>query len=295
MNFTKMHGCGNDYIYIWLDDKVMEDALLPECVRALYEGAPDMVNEKLADFVRFLSDRHFGIGSDGVIFIKRYPKIIADFEMMMYNADGSRGIMCGNGIRCVGKYVYENGLTSKKQIDVVSCGTAYRLTYDHNRITGRIDFVTVDMGSPVIPVPSVPVAVQDLPHPFTPVSMGNPHAVMFLPQGTSLETLDIEGPGTRFMHHPYFPEGVNTEFVIVDDAQSVRMRVYERGSGETLCCGTGCCAVCVAGALNGLTSDSVTVHTRGGDIYCEWNRKDNIIYMTGPAVTVYEGYIPTEP
>ena len=314
MQFTKMHGCGNDYIYVWLDDSIREDETYPACVTAILDDVPDDANPQLAEYVRFLSDRHFGIGGDGVIFMRRFPTIVADFEMHMYNADGSRGRMCGNGIRCVAAYVYERGLTGKDRLEIVSCGIAHtvflNLTKDR-----RVESVSVNMGSPVLTLHEIPVAIPpDIvertlsayqPRPshliycplniagqtfyFTPVSFGNPHAVVFLPPDVDLDTFDVAGIGSRFEGHLYFPEGVNTEFAIVDDASNVRMRVWERGSGETLCCGTGCCAVMAAGVHTGLTGDNITVHAPGGDVECSYKRKENEVFMTGPATFVFDG------
>lgn len=316
MRFTKMHGCGNDYVYVWLDDTVLEENAAPDCVRALYENVPDEDNPVLGELVTAMSDRHYGIGSDGVIFIRRFPTLVADFEMMMYNADGSRSQMCGNGMRCVAKYVYERGLTAKTRFDVVSCGTSY--TVFLNTTPDRsVESVTVNMGEPGLTLHTIPVAIppevieQTLagydPRPrhlvfcplqcrdnvyfFTPVSMGNPHAVVFLPPDTDLDSFDVEGVGRQFERHPYFPQGVNVEFVIADNQNNVRMRVWERGSGETLCCGTGCSAVTVAGVLCGLTGDNVTVHARGGDVICNWKQPENAVFMTGPAEDVFDGEI----
>ena len=280
--FTKMHGCGNDYIY----------------VNGFTEKIPQ---EEKTELVRHISDRHFGIGGDGVIFIN--PSAEADFEMEMYNADGSRAEMCGNGIRCVAKYVYDKGLTDKTDISVISCGQIKYLQLFLKE--GQVDTVRVNMGAPElrperIPVTvaeagtpleqerivNAPIIVQGKEYKMTCVSMGNPHAVIFLEDVTNLE---IEQIGPYFENHERFPKRINTEFVKVLDKKTVQMRVWERGTGETLACGTGCCATVVACILNGLTDEKVTVKLLGGEIEIEWDREANLVYMTGPAVTVFEG------
>lgn len=280
--FTKMQGCGNDYIY----------------VNGFTEKIPQ---EEKTELVRHISDRHFGIGGDGVIFIN--PSAEADFEMEMYNADGSRAEMCGNGIRCVAKYVYDKGLTDKTDISVISCGQIKYLQLFLKE--GQVDTVRVNMGAPElrperIPVTvaeagmplekerivNAPIIVQGKEYKMTCVSMGNPHAVIFLEDVTNLE---IEQIGPYFENHERFPKRINTEFVKVLDKKIVQMRVWERGTGETLACGTGCCATVVACILNGLTDEKVTVKLLGGEIEIEWDREANLVYMTGPAVTVFEG------
>lgn len=280
--FTKMQGCGNDYIY----------------VNGFTEKIPQ---EEKPELVRHISDRHFGIGGDGVIFIN--PSSEADFEMEMYNADGSRAEMCGNGIRCVAKYVYDKGLTDKTDISVISCGQIKYLQLFLKE--GQVNTVRVNMGAPElrpdrIPVTvaeagmpleqerivNAPIIVQGKEYKMTCVSMGNPHAVIFLEDVTNLE---IEQIGPYFENHERFPKRINTEFVKVLDKKTVQMRVWERGTGETLACGTGCCATVVACILNGLTDEKVTVKLLGGEIEIEWNREANLVYMTGPAVTVFEG------
>lgn len=280
--FTKMQGCGNDYIY----------------VNGFTEKIPQ---EEKTELVRHISDRHFGIGGDGVIFIN--PSAEADFEMEMYNADGSRAEMCGNGIRCVAKYVYDKGLTDKTDISVISCGQIKYLQLFLKE--GRVDTVRVNMGAPElrperIPVTvaeagmplekerivNAPIIVQGKEYKMTCVSMGNPHAVIFLEDVTNLE---IEQIGPYFENHERFPKRINTEFVKVLDKKTVQMRVWERGTGETLACGTGCCATVVACILNGLTDEKVTVKLLGGEIEIKWDREANLVYMTGPAVTVFEG------
>ncbi len=296
MKFTKMHGCGNDYIYI--------------------DGSRENVKDKPL-LARVLSDRHFGIGGDGVIFIN--PSDIADFEMEMYNADGSRGRMCGNGIRCVAKFVYDKGLTEKNPLTIESCGSIKTLYL--NLKDGLVDTVRVDMGEPEFRaemIPADPSVIEggaddsgrlvNVPYTadgsgmrMTAVSMGNPHAVIFLEDMKGKyegirepEVLDLERIGPFFEHHPAFPEGVNTEFIQVIGRSHLKMRVWERGSGETLACGTGACASVAAAVLTGRTDRSVTMTLRGGELQIEWNESDGHIYMTGPARTVFEGDIDTD-
>jgi len=282
MKFTKMQGCGNDYIYVNGFTEEIEERRKPEVVRRL-------------------SDRHFGIGGDGVIFIN--PSKEADFEMEMYNADGTRSEMCGNGIRCVAKFVYDKGLTEKTSISVVSAGKVKYL--DLTVEDGKVSMVRVNMGQPellpeLIPVilpkticeekqaVDVPINVKGQEYRMTCVSMGNPHAVVFT---EGVAKLNLEEIGPDFENHACFPKRTNTEFVEVQDRRNVFMRVWERGTGETLACGTGCCATAVAGVLNGLTDSVVTVKLLGGELLIEWDRKADLVYMTGPAVTVFEGEI----
>ena len=279
MKFTKMQGAGNDYVYI--------------------NGFTEkMSQEDKPEWVRKVSDRHFGIGSDGAIFIN--PSDEADFEMEMYNADGTRSEMCGNGMRCVGKFVYDKGLTDKSQFTVVSAGKIKYL--DLTIENGKATQIKVNMGEPILEAKQVPVVseneqVIDEPiyiseteetYHMTCVSMGNPHAVVFV---EDVEHLAIEKVGPYFENHERFPNRTNTEFVKVLDRNNVEMRVWERGTGETLACGTGCCATAVACILNGFTDDEVTVHVLGGKIKIFWNREENVVYMTGPAETVFEGEI----
>lgn len=278
MKFTKMQGLGNDYVYV-------------DCTR---QELPDP--EKTA---RIVSDRHFGIGSDGLILI--CPSDKADFEMRMYNADGSRGEMCGNGIRCVAKYVYDYGLTDQTSISVETLGGIkyLDLTVEH----GKVSLVKVDMGTPILEPSRIPVAasgtrVVDEPlevegkvYHMTCVSMGNPHAVIFM---DDVAGLDLEKIGPSFENHERFPNRVNTEFVKVLDQNTVEMRVWERGSGETLACGTGACAVAVASILNGYTEDQVTVRLLGGDLEIFWDRAADKVYMTGAAKVVFDGEICLE-
>jgi diaminopimelate epimerase len=277
MKFTKMQGCGNDYVYV--------------------NGFTEQIaQEEKPQLVRALSDRHFGIGSDGVIFIN--PSDVAEFEMEMYNADGSRSQMCGNGIRCVGKFVYDKGLTNKEHITVVSGGSIKYL--DLKVEDGSVSKVRVNMGSPILEPKAIPVCVQgdnalNVPicvkgkeYLMTCVSMGNPHAVIF---AKGVREMDLESVGPSFEHHEVFPERTNTEFVEVLDKSHVFMRVWERGTGETLACGTGCCATAVACVLNGLTGTKITVEVLGGKLLIEWDRESNTVYMTGPAESVFEGEI----
>ncbi len=277
MKFTKMHGCGNDYIYV--------------------NGAQEKIaQEKKPELVKRLSDRHFGIGGDGVIFIN--PSAEADFEMEMYNADGSRAEMCGNGIRCVGKYVYDKGLTDKTKIRVVSFGKIKYLELHTDN--GKVSTVRVNMGAPELTAKNIPVVsenetvidetieVQGKNYKMTCVSMGNPHAVIFV---KNVADMELEQIGPLFENHERFPKRTNTEFVELVDRSHVKMRVWERGTGETLACGTGCCATVAACVLNRLTEDKVCVELLGGELEIEWNREENSIYMTGPAETVFEGEI----
>ena len=275
MKFTKMHGCGNDYIYVDGTKEILTPQEKPEVVRCL-------------------SDRHFGIGGDGVIFIN--PSREADFEMEMYNMDGSRAEMCGNGIRCVAKFVYDKGLTDKTSISVISCGKIKYLTLSIEN--GKVSTVRVNMGSPILKAKDIPVIsdkeevigdeieVAGETYKMTCVSMGNPHAVVFVDE---VAGLPLEKIGPLFENHVRFPKRVNTEFVKVLDENTVEMRVWERGTGETLACGTGACATVVACVLNGLTKEQVTVKLLGGNLQIQWDRESNLVYMTGPATTVFEG------
>lgn len=282
MKFTKMQGCGNDYVYV--------------------DGGKEVIaQEKKPELVRRLSDRHFGIGGDGVIFIN--PSKEADFEMEMYNMDGTRSEMCGNGIRCVAKFVYDKGLTDKTTVSIISGGSVKYL--DLNIENGKVSTIKVNMGAPILKAADIPV-ITDNPdgqvvnetievlgkeYKMTCVSMGNPHAVVFM---DDVENLDIEKIGPYFENHERFPKRTNTEFVKVIDRKNVEMRVWERGTGETLACGTGTCATVVACVLNGLTEDEVTVKLLGGSLKIKWDREENLVYMTGPAVTVFEGEVEIE-
>lgn len=275
MKFTKMEGLGNDYVYI-------------NCFQEKVENPGELA-------IRY-SDRHFGIGSDGVILIK--PSEVADFCMDMYNADGSRSEMCGNGIRCVGKYVYDYGLTDKTEISVETlAGIKYLKLILKD---GKVDLVTVDMGAPELQADKIPVALRldeviDQPiqvgntvYQMTCVSMGNPHAVVFV---DAVEKFPLEIVGPLFEHHVMFPKRVNAEFIEVLNRKEVNMRVWERGTGETLACGTGACASTVACILNHKTEDEITLHLLGGDLKVAWDREKNKIYMTGPARVVFDGEI----
>lgn len=278
MKFTKMHGLGNDYVYV-------------NCFKETIENPPEVS--------KFVSDRHFGIGSDGLIMIN--PSQVADFEMEMYNADGSRAEMCGNGIRSVAKYVYDYGLTDKTSISVETlAGIKY---LDLTVEDGKVVLVKVDMGKPELCPKKIPVTMEDdtlgkvvdepivvdgKEYRMTAVSMGNPHVIVYI---DDVQGLEIEKIGPKFENHERFPQRINTEFVRVIDRKTVEMRVWERGSGETLACGTGACAVAVACMLNGLTEDEVTVKLLGGDLKIQWDREADKVYMTGPATVVFDGEI----
>ena len=276
MKFTKMHGIGNDYIY----------------VNCFEEGIP----ADPAALSRRLSDRHFGIGSDGLILIR--PTENGDAMMDLYNADGSRAMMCGNGIRCVGRYVYERGIAKKEtlRIDTLSGVKTLRLDVAN----GTVQSIEVDMGEPVlepasIPVllpgeraVSVPVEMGDDVFSVTCVSMGNPHCVLFV---EDVDALDLEELGPRFEWNPLFPQGVNTEFIQPLPDGSLKMRVWERGSGETWACGTGACASVVAACLCGKAERRSVVHLRGGDLAIHWREEDNRVMMHGPAAFVFDGEI----
>ena len=275
MKFTKMHGLGNDYVYV-------------NCFEEKIDNPPAVA--------RFVSDRHFGIGSDGLIMIN--PSKTADFEMEMYNADGSRGEMCGNGIRCVAKYVYDYGLTDKTQISVETLGGIKYL--DLAVEDGKVSLVKVDMGKPELEADRIPIIsereqviddpieVDGKEYHMTGVSMGNPHTVIYV---DDVKGLDLEKIGPKFENHERFPKRINTEFVHCIDRQTLEMRVWERGSGETLACGTGACAVAVSSILNNLTDTQVTVKLLGGDLQIEWDREKDRVFMTGPATVVFDGVI----
>ena len=275
MKFTKMHGSGNDYVYV-------------NCFKETVEHPSEMAIK--------VSDRHFGIGSDGLILIK--PSEVADGKMEMYNADGSQGAMCGNGIRCVAKYMYDYGITDKTSISVeTKSGIKY---LDLTIKDGKVDTVKVNMGTPILKAVDIPVRsekekvidesvmVDGKEWKITCVSMGNPHAITYI---DDVKNLEIEKIGPKFENHEIFPDRVNTEFVRVIDRNTVEMRVWERGSGETLACGTGACAVAVSSILNGLTEEEVTVKLLGGDLKIFWDRTENKVYMTGSATTVFDGEI----
>lgn len=280
MKFTKMQGLGNDYVYV-------------NCFKEKIDNSPKVA--------KIVSDRHFGIGSDGLIMIN--PSKVADFEMEMYNADGSRGEMCGNGIRCVAKYVYDYGLTDKTHISVETLGGIKYL--DLTVKDGKVALVRVDMGEPELDPEKIPIImkgysdetdrvlnaqikVDGKEYHMTGVSMGNPHDVVYI---DDVQGLDIEKIGPKFENHERFPQRINTEFARVIDRKTVEMRVWERGSGETLACGTGACAVAVASILNGYTEREVEIRLLGGNLQIEWNEEDNHVYMTGPATVVFDGEI----
>lgn len=280
MKFTKMQGLGNDYVYV--------------------NGFKEKIDNP-PELAKFVSDRHFGIGSDGLIMIN--PSKVADFEMKMYNADGSRGEMCGNGIRCVAKYVYDYGLTDKTHISVETLGGIKYL--DLTVKDGKVALVRVDMGEPELDPEKIPIImkgysdetdrvlnaqikVDGKEYHMTGVSMGNPHDVVYI---DDVQGLDIEKIGPKFENHERFPQRINTEFARVIDRKTVEMRVWERGSGETLACGTGACAVAVASILNGYTEREVEIRLLGGNLQIEWNEEDNHVYMTGPATVVFDGEI----
>lgn len=275
IKFTKMHGLGNDYIYI-------------NCL----EGAPRDPSALAVE----MSDRHKGVGADGIILIM--DSNVADFKMRMFNADGSEGKMCGNASRCIGKYVYEQGLTDKQIIKLETLSGIKILSLDVK--AGKVEAVTVDMGEPVIDSQLVPV-VSELPSvinaavstsagdvKINAVSMGNPHGVVFV---DSLDDVDVHRLGRELEVHPMWPDRANIEFAEVVSPQRIRMRVWERGSGETLACGTGACATAVAAAINGLTDREVAVELLGGTLEIDWG-DDGHVYMKGGATTVYSGCYP---
>lgn len=274
MKFTKMHGIGNDYIYFNCLDNDISD--------------PNGLSIAL-------SDRHFGVGGDGIVMIMRSK--VADFRMRMFNADGSEGKMCGNATRCIGKYVYEKGLTDKTEITLETLGGIKQL--ELNVADGKVVSVKVNMGKAVLEPEKIPVlldgdkivgretVVGGNKHSITCVSMGNPHCVIFT---ENIDSLDLEKIGPKYENDPIFSERVNTEFVEIIDKNTLKMRVWERGSGETWACGTGASAVCVAAVLNGFASydSDVTIKLRGGDLVINY-KKDGTVYMTGPAAFVFEG------
>ena len=275
MKFTKMQGLGNDYVYV-------------NCFEEKIENPSELAVK--------VSDRHFGIGSDGLILIR--PSEVADFRMTMFNADGSESEMCGNGIRCVGKYVYDYGLTDKTEVSVETLAGIKYLKFLIK--DGKVDMVTVNMGEPILKPELVPVvgegdAVIDSPievdgkeYKMTCVSMGNPHSVVFV---DDVDNFPLHEVGPLFEHHKAFPRRVNAEFCQVIDRTHAKMRVWERGTGETLACGTGTCATAVACIFNGKTEDEVTITLLGGDLIIRWDREKNVIYMTGPARVVFDGEI----
>lgn len=285
LEFTKMQGIGNDYVYIDCTKKELEKP------------------EKISQIV---SNRHFGIGSDGLILILNSK--IADFKMEIYNADGSQAEMCGNGIRCVAKFVYDKGLTEKTKLKIETLAGIKEL--ELNVENGKVKTVKVDMGEPILEAEKIPVYIDEKMKSegitptsviknlkleaynqnftFTCVSMGNPHAITFI---DNVEKFDVKKFGSVFEVAKAFPKKSNIEFVEIVDKENINMRVWERGSGETMACGTGSCASVVACILNNKTSNKVKVHLLGGELYIEWNKENNHIYMTGPAEIVFEGKI----
>ena len=274
--FTKMHGAGNDYVFV--------------------NGFTEKI-ENPKEVAITISHRHFGIGSDGLVLI--LPSLLCDFKMRMFNADGSEGQMCGNAVRCIGKYVYERGLTAKKEITLETLGGIKTLLLS---VEGdKVNYVTVNMGSPILETKKIPmitkgetfvnqpIKVGGKTYRSTAVSMGNPHNVLFLPQ---IDQLDLEKLGPLFENHPYFPERVNTEFVEIIDSTTLKMRVWERGSGETLACGTGASATVVAACVNGHVKrdTQIKVLVRGGELLISWNSQGDVI-MSGSATDVFDGVI----
>lgn len=276
LTFSKMHGIGNDYIYINCFQETVTDP------------------EKLSIF---MSNVRFGVGSDGLVLI--LPSEVADFRMRIFNADGSEAMMCGNATRCVGKYVYEHGMTDKTEVSLETNSGIKYLTLYVNEATNKVDAVKVDMGKAILKPAEIPVAddgdrfiaksvvVDGVSYDMTCVSMGNPHAVVFLPE---IDSLDLEKMGPSFEYHPLFPNRVNTEFIRVIDDHTLQMRVWERGSGETFACGTGACAAAVASVLNGYCKreQEILIHLRGGDLRIIY-RNDESVTMIGPATFIFEG------
>ncbi len=278
IKFTKMHGLGNDYVYI------------------------DSINQTIeneSSLAKFVSNRHFGIGSDGLILICKSD--IADFQMRMFNSDGSEAEMCGNGIRCVGKFVYDKGLTDKTTVKIETLAGIKTLVL--NTKDGKVETARVDMGEPILEAEKIPVISKEQPvknleleaenkkFKFTCVSMGNPHAITIV---ENTKEFDVEKYGKILEVDKAFPKKANIEFAQIIDKENIKMRVWERGAGETLACGTGACATAVACNLNGLTDRKVNIELLGGTLNIEWNEKDNHVYMTGPAVTVFDGELYEE-
>ena len=273
IKFTKMHGLGNDYVYM---------------------DAMDQNIENESTLAQFVSNRNFGIGSDGLILICKSE--IADFKMRMFNSDGSEAEMCGNGIRCVGKFVYDKGLTNKTEITIETLAGVKTLQLNVEQ--GKVKTVRVDMGEPILTPKEIPVVSEEEPvknlklkakdkeFTFTCVSMGNPHAITIV---KNTKEFDVENYGRILEVDKVFPNKTNVEFIEIVDKNHINMRVWERGAGETLACGTGACASVVACILNGLTENKVNVELLGGILEIEWDKEDNHVYMTGPAVTVFEG------
>jgi diaminopimelate epimerase len=277
MRFTKMHGAGNDYIYL-------------DCFRNSPPRDPIALS-------RAMSDRHFGVGSDGLILI--CPSEKADARMRMFNADGSEAEMCGNGLRCVAKYIYDHGLVRKPSLQVETGRGILRV--DLETAGGAVCQATIDMGEPIFEASQIPttltgnpptnvaLSISDQVYRVTFVSMGNPHCVLFV---DSITDALVSGIGPKIETHSTFPKRTNVEFVRVNNPDDVTVRVWERGSGETLACGTGACAVAVAGVLTGRTHRRIIAHLRGGDLTLNWSESDNHVYLTGPAVEVFSGEWP---
>ena len=276
IKFTKMEGLGNDYVYI-------------DCFKK-----QDIKNKQ--DLAKFVSNRHFGVGSDGLILIKESQ--IADFKMQMFNSDGTEAEMCGNGIRCVGKFVYDKGLTNKETVKIETLAGIKVLKL--NVSNGKVETVRVDMGEPILepkeipvdfdkePVKGLKINAIDREFDFTCVSMGNPHAITIV---ENTNTFDIEKYGPALEIDEHFPKRSNIEFIEVIDENNIKMRVWERGAGETLACGTGACATAVACNINGLTNRKVNIELLGGTLEIEWDKETNHVFMTGPATIVFEGEI----
>ena len=280
IKFTKMHGLGNDYVYI-------------DCINQ------DIYNEQ--NLAKFISNRNFGVGSDGLILIKESN--VADFRMQMFNSDGTEAEMCGNGIRCIGKFIYEKGLSKKNILKIETLAGIKKLIL--NIKNEKVESVKVDMGEPILESKNIPVkgakcfkskdnisfykltlpVDKDIKE-LTCVSMGNPHAVEYV---SDVNTIEIEKIGKTIEFDSHFPSRVNVEFIEIIDDENIKMRVWERGTGETLACGTGACASAVSSFLNGYTKRNVTVELLGGKLEIEWNKENNHVYMTGPAKTVFDG------
>ena len=277
--FTKMQGAGNDYIYVnCFEEKI----------------------ENINTVAKMVSDRHFGIGSDGLVLI--CPSDVADFRMDMYNSDGTQAEMCGNATRCIGKYVHDKGLTDKTTVTLETLAgiKILNLNLDEN---GEVDTVCVNMGSPELVPANIPtdsklnrfvqesVIVDGEEYKVTGVSMGNPHAVTYV---DSVDDIDIEKIGPKFETHTLFPRKINTEFAQIVDRKTIKMRVWERGTGETLACGTGACATLVAANLSDLVDDEADLVLLGGTLHIKWDKEDNNVYMTGPARFVFDGIITVD-
>ena len=274
IKFTKMQGLGNDYVYI----------------DAIHQN----IKQESSSLAQFVSNRNFGVGSDGLILICKSE--VADFKMRMFNSDGSEAEMCGNGIRCVGKFVYDKGLTDKTQVSIETLAGIKVLQL--NVKDGKVETVRVDMGEPILepnkipvistenPVTNLVATAEGIDFTFTCVSMGNPHAITIV---EDVQNFDVNKYGKVLEIDKQFPKRINVEFSQILDEENIKMRVWERGAGETLACGTGACATAVACYLNGYTKRNVTIELLGGNLFIEWSKENNHVYMTGPAVTVFEG------